>query len=264
MITGPTLAGQPTESNSWWTSFLNYIKANNTIPDQYVWHLEGDVSDPIDDLQTNIPTLNSMLSSRGLPEKQININEYGTSPEQVPCGAAWWISRLERYNAIGMRGNWLSGFALHDFLANLLGKPNAGTSAYDPTGGGYWPVGEWQVYKYYHLNMTGTRASTTGTTDRLFDIYTVIGSDKVRILSGARIKTGTWAITVNHLSAVGLPTSGNLNIQTWGFVNNGKYGEVDAPSNRGIVSHAYSGDSVTFPIFQTDAETAWSFEFSVG
>jgi hypothetical protein len=112
--------------------------------------------------------------------------------------------------------------------------------------------------------MTGYRTLTTGSSDRLLDIYTTVSPTTVRILTGVRIKTGTWAITVKNLSAVGLPTSGTLNIQTWGFANNGLYGEVDAPSDRGIYGHQYSGNSVTFPIYQTDASTAWAFEFSVG
>lgn len=112
----------------------------------YVWHLEGNSADINDDLQTNIANLNTMLSAAGLPTNPaINIDEYGNVNEQVPAGAAWWISRLERYNARGLRGNWLGGAALHDFMASLLGKPNAGTGSYNPTAGGYWPNGEYQV-----------------------------------------------------------------------------------------------------------------------
>ena len=52
-------------------------------------------------------------------------------------------------------------------MASLLGKPNGTSGGYNATGTGYWPNGEWQVYHYYHLNMTGYRVSTTGSTDRL-------------------------------------------------------------------------------------------------
>lgn len=65
------------------------------------------------------------------------IDEYGTVAEEVPGGSAWWISRLERYNMYGLRGNWASGAQLHDFLAGLLGKTDV-TSA---TGAGYYPNG---------------------------------------------------------------------------------------------------------------------------
>jgi hypothetical protein len=123
-----------------------FVRSNASIPDVYVWHLEGNSADVNDDLQTNMANLNPMLSAAGLPTNPaINIDEYGNVNEQVPAGAAWWISRLERYNARGLRGNWLGGAALHDFMASLLGKPNAGTGSYNPTAGGYWPNGEYQV-----------------------------------------------------------------------------------------------------------------------
>ncbi|KAI9655101.1 MAG: hypothetical protein M1821_005584 [Bathelium mastoideum] len=266
LISGPSHAGAPTPSNTWWTKWLTQIKGNSTIPDQYSWHLEGSISDVNDDLQTNNATFASMLTSAGLSQpKQVNINEYATFPEQVAAGAAWWISRLERYNAIGLRGNWLSGYELHDLMASLISKPNADSSSYSYTGTGYYPVGEWQVYKYYNQNMTGHRAGTTGSGDRVLDVYATVGSDQVRVLTGVRLATGTWYITINKLSAVGLPTSGSLNIHTWGFVDKGHYGEVDAPTDRGTVAHTYSGDSVTFAVYQTsqDEYTAWAFEFAV-
>jgi hypothetical protein len=103
----------------------------------------------------------------------------------VPSGAAWWISRLERYNCLGLRGNWLSSWALHDYMASLLGKPNAGTSAYSPTAGGYWLNGEWQVYHYYHANMTGYRVSTTGSSDGIMDAYATVSASTVHVLIGA-------------------------------------------------------------------------------
>jgi hypothetical protein len=219
-----------------------------------------------DDLQTNNATFATMLSSAGMAQpKQVNINEYATFSEQVASGAAWWISRLERYDAIGLRGNWLSGYELHDLMASLVSKPNAGTSAAQYESTGYYPNGEWQVYKYYSTNMTGSRATTSGTGDRIMDVYATIGSDRVRVLTGVRLQTGTWYITINGLSSIGLPQSGSLDIHTWGFVDKGHYGEVDAPTDRGYYSHSYSGNSVTFPVYQTsqDEYTAWAFEFAV-
>ncbi|KAJ5166095.1 uncharacterized protein N7482_004876 [Penicillium canariense] len=144
-------------------------------------------------------------------------------------------------------------------MANLLTKKSDPTD-YNATD--YASAPEFQVYKYYNLNMTGHRVETSGTGDRLFDVYATVDAQKVRILSGTRITTGDWQITVNGLSAVGLPREGTVGIQTWGFAGKSVYEEVDAPSDRGIVSHAYSDDTLTFPIYQTDASTAWAFEFS--
>lgn len=111
--------------------------------------------------------------------------------------------------------------------------------------------------------MTGHRVGTSVSTDLKIDTYATVGTDKVRILCGVRISTGTWQITVNSLSSVGLPTSGSLTIQTWGFPDAGHFGEVDAPTNLGTAAHTYSGNSVTFPIYQVDTTTAYAFEFVV-
>ena len=253
-MTGPTLAGTPSGGNTWWTNFLKQIKSSNTIPNQYVWHEEGG-----GDVQVDVATFNSLLSQYQLPAlrpggRQININEYGTFNEQVPSATAWFISRLERLNIYGLRGNWLSGSQLHDFLASLLGRSSNGA---------YYPNGEWWVYQYYSQNMTGNRVATTGSTDAKFDAYATVG-DKVRILCGTRLVTGTWQLQVQNLNAIGLPSSGSVNIQTWGFINNGHTGQVGGPTNRGVVAHSYSGNTVTFPIYQTsqDNVTAWAFEFS--
>ena len=110
--------------------------SNNVIPDQYTWHDEP--GDPANDVANFTP----LLSKYNAPSKQININEYATFDQQVSAGAAWFISRLERYNAIGLRGNWLSACALYDLFGRLLGKPGAQNSDYPCTSTGYYPNGE--------------------------------------------------------------------------------------------------------------------------
>jgi hypothetical protein len=205
---------------------MSYVASNSSVPDQWSWHMETGGNNML----TEHGQLQAYLKQYNLPAKQININEYATDSEQVPAGAAWFISQLERHNAYGLRGNWRSGWELHDYFANLLGKPNAGTSSYSATQAGYWPNGEYQVYKYYALNMTGTRVGTTASTDTYLDAYATIGSDMLRVLVGVRPEagTGTWELTLNGLSQIGLATSGSVNIHTWGFTYPGKYTEVDA------------------------------------
>lgn len=245
--------------NTWWTNWLAQIAGNDTTPDQYAYHLEGDTSAWSNDLQNTNGTLAKLLKDNRLPERQVNINEYANQGEQIPSGAAWWISRLERYNAIGLRGNWLSGWSLHDLLANLLTK-TSDPHNYNATD--YAPAPEFQVYKYYNLNMTGSRVETDGSGDALFDVYATVDDGKVRILSGARVTSGDWQITVNGLKAVGLPSEGSVNLQTWSFPGKSVWDKVDAPTDGGVVSHKYSGDALTFPVHQTDNSTAWAFEFS--
>lgn len=209
-------------------------------------------------------SLISLLKTYDLPVRPINIDEYGTFPEQVPAGSAWWISQLERFNAVGLRGNWLSGLALHDLMASLLSKPEAGNPVYNGTSRGYYPNGDYQVYKYYNLEMTGYRVGTSASTDLKIDTYATVGSDMVRILTGIRIVTGTWRINVESLSSVGLPVSGSLNIHTWGFLDAGHYGGVDGPIDLGWYEHEYTSDTITFPVYHTDNSTAYAFEFYIG
>ncbi|KAH7360654.1 glycoside hydrolase superfamily [Rhexocercosporidium sp. MPI-PUGE-AT-0058] len=259
LLIGPAFSATPSPGSTWWTSYLSFIKNNASVPDQYVWHMEGGGGD----MQGVSGALQSLLKTYGLPNKPINIDEYATYDEMCPAGAAWWISQLERVNAIGLRGNWLSGNKLHDFMASLISKPNA-ESNYSPTAGDYFPNGEFQVYKYYNKNMTGHRVSTLPSADLKLDIYATVGTDKVRVLTGSRITKGTWDITIKGLSSVGLPPSGSLNIHTWGFpFTGGHFGRVDAPNDLGTNSHAYSGDSVTFAVNQMDTSTAYAFEFAV-
>jgi hypothetical protein len=206
-------------------------------------------------------------STYGLPSKPININEYAVFDEQVPAGSAWWISQLERIDAHGLRGNWLSGYELHDFLASLLSKPNADTSDYSATATGYYTTGDYQTYKYYNQNMTGHRVGTLPSSDLKLDAYATVGDDGyARVLVGVRITEGTWELQLNDLSSLGLPTSGTLDIQTWGFQVNADdvhYGEVDGPTNLGVVGHTYSDNTVTFPVYQVDTTTAYAFEFAI-
>ncbi|KAK0385958.1 hypothetical protein NLU13_7133 [Sarocladium strictum] len=256
LLVGPSSASQPNGGNTFWQDWLQTVVSNNVIPDQYTWHDEpGDVANDIANLQP-------LLVKYGAPNRTININEYAVESQQVSTGAAWWIARLERYDAHGLRGNWLGGCQLHDFMASLLGKSNTSSCT---SATGYYGNGEFQVYKYYNQNMTGSRVQTTGSGDGVLDVYTTVDSDKVRTLTGVNLKTGTWYITIKGLTAVGLPASGTLDIQTWGFEDKGHYGEVTGPSDRGVVAHQYSGGSITFPIFQTtqDRYTAWAFEFGV-
>jgi hypothetical protein len=216
------------------------------------------------DMQSSVATYKTILTNAKLAtDHVVNINEYAISNEQVPSGGAWWISQLERVNAIGLRGNWLSTGALHDFMAGLLGKPNAGTSSYSSTAGGYWPAAEFNVYKYYYNNMTGYRAATDPTSDLHGEVYAVVDSDRVRLLVGDRVATGTWYINLSSLSSIGLPASGTLNIHTYRFDGSSNhFQEFDYPTDLGVVGHSYSGDQVSFPIYSTETYSALAFEFS--
>lgn len=259
LISGPSTASTPSPTNTWWTAFASFAATNRSIPDQWTYHMESGSGD----LLTAHGGLTTLLKTYSLPSKPLNINEYGVYDEQVPAGSAWWIAQLERINAIGVRGNWLSGSQLRDFLASLLSKPGA-PGTYSATGTGYFPNGDYQVYKYYNKNMTGYRVGTLPSADGKLDAYATVGSATAVVLVGVRVATGTWTLQLDNLSAVGLPTSGTLNVQTWGFpvVADVHYGEVDGPTDLGVYGHPYTGNSVSFPVYQVDKTTAYAFQFS--
>ncbi|MEV6765647.1 hypothetical protein AB0N16_34440 [Streptomyces sp. NPDC051105] len=66
MIVGPSVAGQPNSSYAWWTTYLNYVKANNVGPDIYSWH--DDPGDPV----TDVGRANSTISAAGLTNTRPN------------------------------------------------------------------------------------------------------------------------------------------------------------------------------------------------
>ena len=92
-------------TGGWWTQYLDYVKANNVVPDIISWHsLPGD---PV----ANVAAANTTLDSRGIAHpRPYQINEYGAPNEQNPGDGAWYIARLERAGADGLRANWAGGW----------------------------------------------------------------------------------------------------------------------------------------------------------
>ena len=195
LIVGPSTAGQPNSSNSWWTTYLAYVKANNVAPDIYSWHDEP--GDPV----TDVGRANSTLAAAGLTNtRAYQINEYATPSMQSPGGGAWFIGRLERAGADGLRGNWASGTALHDNEASLLTKNSAGQ---------YLPLGEWFMYRYY-----GSQAGN------IVNLVPGAGTDglatkdnaakNARILLGSSGNTGTVTVNLTGLNTTSVVESGKV------------------------------------------------------
>ncbi len=182
LIVGPSLAGVPTTSGSWWTQYLDFVRANNVVPDIVSWHsLPGD---PV----ANVAAANSSLDSRGIPHpRPYQINEYGASNEQNPGGGSWYIARLERSGADGLRANWAGGANLHNDLASLLVRNSAGQ---------HQPKGEWWVYRFYG-SQTGQIVSVTPS--RSYDAFATKATGNAKILVGGRGTTGAIAVTLQRL-----------------------------------------------------------------
>ncbi|MFC5909210.1 RICIN domain-containing protein [Streptacidiphilus monticola] len=194
LIVGPSSASQPNSTNSWWTTYLGYVKDNNVAPDIYSWHDEP--GDPV----TDVGRANSTLAAAGLTNtRPYQINEYATLSMQSPGGGAWFIGRLERAGADGLRGNWASGTGLHDKEANLLTK----------TGNQYLPLGEWFLYRSY--------GSQTG---NIVNLVPGSGTDglatkdntarNAKILLGSNGNTGTVTVNLTGLNTTSVVENGQV------------------------------------------------------
>jgi hypothetical protein len=182
LIVGPSHAGVPTTSTSWWTQYLDHVKASNTVPDIFSWHSLP--SDPV----TNVNNANTSLNARGIPHpRPYQINEYGAPEEQNPGDGSWYITRLERAGADGLRANWASTDNLHNDLATLL--------VHDANGQ-HRPKGEWWVYKFYG-SQTGQIVSTTPSP--AYDAFATKTAGRAKILVGGGGTTGNVAVTLNRL-----------------------------------------------------------------
>ncbi|MEU8194150.1 cellulose binding domain-containing protein [Microbispora amethystogenes] len=181
LIVGPSFAGVPS-TGGWWTQYLDYVKANNVVPDIVSWHsLPGD---PV----ANVATANTSLDSRGIAHpRPYQINEYGASNEQNPADGAWYIARLERAGADGLRANWAGGSNLHNDLANLLTHNSAGQ---------YSPKGEWWVYRFYG-SQSGQIASVTPSSN--YDAFATKASGNAKVLVGGGRTTGNVAVNLQRL-----------------------------------------------------------------
>ncbi|NUT94036.1 MAG: beta-xylosidase [Saccharothrix sp.] len=184
LIVGPSLAGVPSTSPGWWTQYLDFVRANNVVPDIISWHsLPGD---PV----ANVAAANSSLDSRGIPHpRPYQINEYGASNEQNPADGAWYIARLERAGADGLRANWASGGSLHNDLGNLLVRDSAGR---------HQPKGEWWVYKFYG-SQTGLTTSVTPSAN--YDAFATKDTGSAKVLVGGGRTTGNIAVNLRRLDA---------------------------------------------------------------
>jgi len=240
LIVGPSCACVPSTSG-WWTQYLDYVKANNVVPDIVSWHsLPGD---PV----SNVATASTTLDSRGIPHpRAYQINEYGASNEQNPGGGAWYIARLERAGADGLRANWAGGSNLHNDLASLLLRNSSGQ---------YQTKGEWWVYNFY-ANQTGQIVSVTPSAS--YDAFATRTSASAKVLLGGNRTTGNVAVNLQRLDAVsGLVQNNQVRVVVQSIpYNNG--GAVAGPSTVGDTVVTLSANAITVNVPHTNANDTFT------
>ncbi|MFJ7065788.1 hypothetical protein [Streptomyces sp. NPDC101115] len=178
--------------------------------------------------------------------RPFQVNEYAANTEQNPGRGGWYISRLERAGADGMRANWAWGADLHDFAANLLTK----------TGGQYLPLGEWFLYRYYGsqtgniVNLTpGANTDGVATKDN--------SARNTKILLGSNGNTGNVTVNLNRLDTTSVVENGRVRAIVQRIPNNGG-GAVTGPVTVSDRTLTVSGDSASVIVPWTDAADGYT------
>ncbi|MEU7788829.1 RICIN domain-containing protein [Amycolatopsis sp. NPDC049159] len=240
-IIGPSLAGVPSTSAGWWTQYLDFVRSANVVPDIVSWHsLPGD---PV----ANVAAANASLDSRGIPHpRPYQINEYGASNEQNPGDGSWYITRLERAGADGLRANWASGGNLHNDLGNLLVHDSAGQ---------HQPKGEWWVYRFYG-SQTGRIAATTPSGS--YDAFATATSGTAKVLLGGGGTTGNVAVALRRLDATtGIVQDNQVRVLVQRIPYNGG-GAVAGPVTVQNSVLTLSGNAVTVNVPHTNADDTFT------
>ncbi|WP_169950886.1 RICIN domain-containing protein [Microbispora sp. H11081] len=240
LIVGPSCACVPS-SGGFWTQYLDYVKAGNVVPDIISWHsLPGD---PV----ANVATANAALDARGVPHpRPYQINEYGASNEQNPGDGSWYIARLERAGADGLRANWAGGGNLHNDLGNLLVRDSSGQ---------YQPKGEWWVYRFYG-SQTGQIVSVTPSSS--YDAFATKASGEAKVLVGGGRTTGEIAVGLQRLDATsGIVQNNQVRVVAERIPYNGG-GAVAGPVTVQNTVVTLSGNGTTVRLPHTNADETFT------
>ncbi|GIJ28557.1 beta-xylosidase [Micromonospora qiuiae] len=241
LIVGPSCACVPSTNHTFWNQYLDFVRSTNTVPDIISWHsLPGD---PV----ANVAAANATLDPRGIPHpRPYQINEYAAPDEQNPGDGAWYIARLERARADGLRANWASAGNLHNDLGNLLVRNSAGQ---------HQPKGEWWVYRFY-ASQTGQIVSVTPSPS--YDAFATKTSGSAKILIGAGRTTGNLTVNLQRLDTTsGIVQNNQVRVLVQRVPHNGG-GAVQGPItiSNSVVNVSGNNATVSLPYAnQTDTYT---------
>jgi hypothetical protein len=241
LIVGPSCACVPSTTNTWWNQYLDFVRANNVIPDIVSWHaLPGD---PV----ANVAAANATLNPRGIPHpRPYQINEYAAPNEQNPGDGAWYLARLERAGADGLRANWAGGANLHNDLAGLLVHNSAGQ---------YQPKGEWWVYRFY-ASQTGQLVAVTPSP--AYDAVATKTPGVAKILVGGGGTTGNIAVNLQRLdTTTGIVQNNQVRIIAQRIPYNGG-GAVQGPVTIQNFVATLSNNATTVNLPHTNADDTFT------
>jgi hypothetical protein len=227
------MAHSPSLDKETWRTWVEAVSGKGGItPDIYSWHqIGGWEREP----ERTIPEFDTFRANYSLPDRPLDINEYAWTSEQNPANSVFFIAQCERHNARCLRANWGSGGGLHNDMANLVFSVD----------GTYYPNGEWYLYKYY-AEMTGTRVSTSISSDLLFDVFATVSDTTAKIIAGTRTVQSTYDIEISGLNGIGLPEEGSVDVQAYRFDWNGNQADTGSPVDLGITRYQYTSNTVSY------------------
>ncbi|CAI6241493.1 unnamed protein product [Periconia digitata] len=249
LISGPSTAHSPSLDSENWKAWMSAVAGNQTVPDIYSWHQIGEWEREPD---STVPDFNKLRADYGLPEKPIDVNEYGWNTEQNPANSVYYISQLERHNIRGLRSNWASGSDLHDYMGNLVAKKN----------GQYVPNGDWQLYKYY-AEMVGERLETIAASDPQFDVFAVRERLVLKVIAGTRSLQRNGTITITGLESLGFASSDLIGVRRYRFDWNGPQAEVGKPVDLAFITYRFTEGTINIPFAPPTNTTAFSYEIAL-
>jgi len=102
-IVGPSLAADPAQNPSEWTTWIAHAKSAGTLPTEISDHLEGDGDDPV----AVAKSIDSDLSADGISAIPLTANEWLPQNQQTAGQSAWYLARFAQSGyANAARGNW--------------------------------------------------------------------------------------------------------------------------------------------------------------
>jgi hypothetical protein len=242
VIEGPSYAGVPHPNNAWWRTYLDYVRANNVVPNIMSWHdLPGDPA-------VDRGNLNGMLAARGMSVQGVSVNEYGAfGAEQQPGPSAWYIARLERCNCDGARANWgMVGQtpSLHDTMGWLVTANNSQT------------MGQWWVYRRY-ADQSGLRTNIAPGSSHDGTVFQDPGARRSIAVLGARAGGVQGAIDVRYINLPSyLVANGSVNVRLERMPSTNAFvGSPTVVSNNRV---AVSGNSILVTVNWTNANDAYA------
>jgi hypothetical protein len=239
---GPSLADDPAQEPSVWTTWLADVKAAGTEPTEISDHLEGDGDDPV----AVGSSIESDESAAGISDLPLTANEFLPDGEQSAGQSTWYLARLaQSAYTTAIRGNW-----------DCCLIPNLGGVIVENSSTSYSYTGQWWTFRTY-ADLTGDLVSTSGEVGT-----TAISASEdstkrrvVAVLGDEDGYTGSASVDFSGLSSVSswLANDGDVNVTVYRIPNSSPLNSPSVVYNQTVSD---SSGSITVPVdFESDFDS---------